>query len=187
MFYQASGESLALYVDLGLAALKIGEEARVALPQFSLEGASRADLRQSHRRAQRDGATFEVLPPERVEEFMPDLKRISDAWLASKSTGEKRFSVGAFSPAYLRQFPVALVREQGSPAAFANLWPTGTRAELSVDLMRFGPDAPRGAMDYLFIELMLWGQRAGFSAGSTSGWRRSRGSRVTRWRPPGTA
>ncbi|MBV8343218.1 MAG: DUF2156 domain-containing protein, partial [Gammaproteobacteria bacterium] len=31
-----------------------------------------------------------------------------------------------------------------------------------VDLMRFGADAPRGAMDYLFIELMLWAQRAGY-------------------------
>ena len=162
VFYQVRGERLALYVDLGLAALKIGEEARVPLAEFSLEGAARADLRQSHRRAQRDGATFEVVPPEDVAALLPVLRRISDSWLASKSTGEKRFSVGAFSAQYLQQFPVAVVRADGVPAAFANLWTTGTRAELSVDLMRFGADAPRGAMDYLFIELMLWGQRAGY-------------------------
>ncbi len=162
VFYQVCAERLALYVDLGLAALKIGEEARVPLAQFSLEGGARADLRQAHRRAQRDGATFEVVPPEGVEALLPQLKRLSDFWLASKSTGEKRFSVGAFSAQYLRQFPLAVVRAEGAPAAFANLWTTATRAELSVDLMRFGPDAPRGAMDYLFIELMLWGQRAGY-------------------------
>ena len=40
--------------------------------------------------------------------------------------------------------------------------------------MRFGPDAPRGAMDYLFIELMLWG-RARAIAGSISAWRRLSG------------
>jgi phosphatidylglycerol lysyltransferase len=62
----------------------------------------------------------------------------------------------------VRQFPVAVVRSQGTPAAFANLWTTATRAELSVDLMRFGADAPRGSMDYLFIELMLWGRREGY-------------------------
>ena len=162
VFYQVAGERLALYVDLGLAALKIGEEARVALPDFSLEGAARADLRQAHRRAQRDGATFEVVAPEGVEALVPVLQQISDAWLSSKSTGEKRFSVGAFSPGYVRQFPVAVVRSQGEPAAFANLWTTGTKAELSVDLMRFDPDAPRGAMDYLFIELMLWGRSQGY-------------------------
>jgi phosphatidylglycerol lysyltransferase len=162
VFYQVCADRLALYVDLGLAALKIGEEARVALGAFSLEGAARADLRQAHRRAQRDGATFEVVPPEGVDALLPQLRRISDAWLAAKSTGEKRFSVGAFSPQYVRQFPVAVVRSQGTPAAFANLWTTATREELSVDLMRFGPDAPRGSMDYLFIELMHWGQRQGY-------------------------
>jgi phosphatidylglycerol lysyltransferase len=162
VFYQASSERLALYVDLGLAALKIGEEARVALADFSLEGSARADLRQAHRRAERDGATFEVVPPERVSGILPTLRQLSDSWLASKSTGEKRFSVGAFSPQYLRHFPIALVHCEGVPAAFANLWTTGTRAELSVDLMRFGPDAPRGAMDYLFIELMKWGRSEGY-------------------------
>jgi phosphatidylglycerol lysyltransferase len=162
VFYQVSAERLSLYVDLGLAALKIGEEARVPLAGFSLDGAARAELRQAQRRAQRDGATFEVVPPQGVDALLPVMQRISDAWLASKSTGEKRFSVGAFSPDYLRQFPVAIVRAEGMPAAFANLWTTGTREELSVDLMRFSPDAPRGAMDYLFIELMLWGQREGY-------------------------
>jgi phosphatidylglycerol lysyltransferase len=162
VFYQVCADRLALYVDLGLAALKIGEEARIALGEFSLEGAARADLRQTHRRAVRDGATFEVVPAEGVDALLPALKRVSDAWLAAKSTGEKRFSVGAFSAEYLRQFPVAVVRSEGIPTAFANLWTTGTRAELSVDLMRFGPDAPRSAMDYLFIELMLWGRREGY-------------------------
>jgi phosphatidylglycerol lysyltransferase len=162
VFYQVCAERLALYVDLGLAALKIGEEARVPLAEFSLDGATRADLRQAHRRAQRDGASFELAPAGSLDELMPALQRISDTWLASKSTGEKRFSVGAFSPAYVRQFPLALVRSEGRPAAFANLWTTGTKEELSVDLMRFDPDAPRGAMDYLFIELMLWGRQAGF-------------------------
>ena len=162
IFYQVCAERLALYADLGLAALKIGEEARVPLASFSLEGGTRAELRKSHRRAQRDGASFEVVAPEGVDALMPALQRISDAWLTSKSTGEKRFSMGAFTPAYLRQFPLAVVRSQGEPAAFANLWTTGTRAELSVDLMRFDPDAPRSAMDYLFIELMLWGRAQGY-------------------------
>ncbi|HVY81073.1 MAG TPA: bifunctional lysylphosphatidylglycerol flippase/synthetase MprF [Steroidobacteraceae bacterium] len=162
VFYQASGDRLPLYVDLGLAALKIGEEARVPLQQFSLEGPARADLRQAHRRAERSGASFEILPLEKVEALLPHLARISDAWLAEKSTAEKRFSVGAFSEDYIKQFPIALVRSEGTPSAFANLWPTGTKEELSVDLMRFGPDAPRGAMDYLFIELMLWAKAQGY-------------------------
>lgn len=162
VFHEVSGARLPLYVDLGLAPLKMGEEARVPLSEFSLSGGARADLRQSHRRAERDGATFAVLPPEAVVRLLPQLQCISDAWLAEKATAEKRFSVGAFSTRYLSQFHVALVRVAGKPVAFANLWMSGSREELSVDLMRFGVDAPRGAMDYLFTELMLWGRAEGF-------------------------
>jgi phosphatidylglycerol lysyltransferase len=161
-FYQVSGERLPLYVDLGLAALKLGEEARVLLTNFTLEGSARAELRTARRRAEKDGASFEVIAPEAVASLLPRLQAVSDAWLEDKATAEKGFSVGFFSPEYLQRFPIALVRTEGSIAAFANLWVTADREEISVDMMRFGPDAPRGAMDYLFIELMLWGSQQGY-------------------------
>lgn len=162
VFYQTSAERLSLYADLGLAPLKVGEEARVRLTDFSLDEPARAALRHSHRDALRDGLTFEMIPAGDGEALMPELQRISDAWLASKATGEKRFSVGYFSPQYLRRFPLAVVREGGAPAGFANLWTTDTRAELAVDLMRFSPAAPPATMDFLFIELMAWGRDQGY-------------------------
>jgi phosphatidylglycerol lysyltransferase len=162
VFYQTSAERLSLYVDLGLAPLKVGEEARVRLTDFSLDEPARSGLRQSHRRAERDGLAFGIVPAAETDELMPQLQRISDAWLASKATGEKRFSVGHFSPQYLRQFPLVVVRAGGAPVAFANLWTTDTRAELAVDLMRFGSEAPPGAMDFLFVELMSWGREQGY-------------------------
>jgi phosphatidylglycerol lysyltransferase len=162
VFYQASAVRLSLYVDLGLTALKIGEEARVPLDGFSLEGSSRAELRHARRRAERDGASFEVLPPSSVAQLLPGLRTISDEWLQAKSTAEKGFSIGRFSEPYLERFPLALVRRHGTPAAFANLWTTDTKAEFSVDLMRYGRDAPRDVMDYLFTELMMWGKQQGY-------------------------
>jgi phosphatidylglycerol lysyltransferase len=162
VFYQTGAERLSLYVDLGLAPLKVGEEARVRLTDFSLDGPARAALRQAHRHALRHALTFEIVPAGGSDALLPELQQISDAWLASRATGEKRFSVGYFSPQYLRKFPLALVRAAGEPAAFANLWATHTRAELAVDLMRFGPAAPSGAMDFLFIELMNWGRDQGY-------------------------
>ena len=162
VFYQASRERLSQYVDLGLAAFKLGEEARVPLADFSLEGSARSELRQDHRRAVRDGAAFEVVPAAAVPALLPELQRVSDAWLADKATAEKHFSVGAFVPDYLQRFDVALVRRAGEIVAFANLWAAGTKRELSVDLMRFGLDSPRSAMDFLFVELMLWGRAQGY-------------------------
>jgi phosphatidylglycerol lysyltransferase len=162
VFHEVSPEQLPLYLDLGLQALKLGEEARVPLEDFTLEGPARAELRQERRRAERAGASFEVVPRERVPELLPQLDRISAAWLADKATSEKGFSVGSYSHDYMRRFPIALVRCEGFPVAFANLWCGAHRHELSVDLMRFGSDAPRGSMDFLFIELMLWGRLQGY-------------------------
>lgn len=46
--------------------------------------------------------------------------------------------------------------------AFANLWVAPQGRELSVDLMRHGKDAPKGIMDFLFTELMLWAKTQGY-------------------------
>jgi phosphatidylglycerol lysyltransferase len=162
VFYQVSAERLPLYIDLGLAAMKLGEEARVWLPDFSLEGSARAELRTQRRRAERDGASFQVVRASDIGPLLPRLRAISDAWLEEKAVAEKCFSVGAFDEAYVRQFPVALVSCNAEPVAFASLWIAGTGEEIAVDLMRFGPDAPRGAMDFLFVELMLWGRQQGY-------------------------
>ncbi len=159
VFYHVTPECLPLYVDLGLSLVKLGEEARVSLANFTLEGGPRADLRQAKRRAERDGATFEIVDAERVPALLPQLRAISDAWLLDKATHEKGFSLGSFNESYLARFPMALVRAEGAIVAFANVWTSGGREELSVDLMRFVPDAPRSAMDFLFIELMLWGKQ----------------------------
>lgn len=158
VFYQVKPENLPLYIDLGLSLSKLGEEARVKLEPFSLDGAARADLRQSHRRASRDGAQFEVLARDRLAAVLPQLRAVSDAWLKDKDTAEKRFSLGYFSEDYLLNFDCAVVRHNGEIVAFANLWRAGAGEELSVDLMRYSNGAPKGVIDYLLIECMLWGR-----------------------------
>jgi phosphatidylglycerol lysyltransferase len=54
------------------------------------------------------------------------------------------------------------VRKQGRLIAFANLWLSGDREQMSIDLMRYRAGELYGVMDFLFAELMLWGQRAGY-------------------------
>jgi phosphatidylglycerol lysyltransferase len=161
VFYQVTPERLPLYVDLGLTLSKLGEEARVPLENFGLEGGARADLRQSHRRATRDGATFEMVPRESVPKILPELRAVSDAWLEAKNTAEKRFSLGFFDERYVAHFDVGVVRFKDAIVAFANLWRGGT-VELSVDLMRYNEAAPKGVIDYMLIECMLWGRGQGF-------------------------
>jgi phosphatidylglycerol lysyltransferase len=161
VFYQVTPDRLPLYVDLGLNLSKLGEEARVPLESFSLEGPARADLRQAQRRAVRDGAAFEMVSRTDVHAILPELRAVSDAWLAAKNTAEKRFSLGFFDERYVAHFDVGVVRHDGAVVAFANLWRGGSN-ELSVDLMRYNDAAPKGVVDYMLIECMLWGRAQGF-------------------------
>jgi phosphatidylglycerol lysyltransferase len=162
VFYEVGPEHLHLYSDLGMTFFKLGEEARVPLDSFALEGSERKDLRYIHRKLTKQGCKFEIIPIDSVPAQMETLKAISDTWLKEKNTREKGFSLGFFEPAYVRRFPIGIVRVQDRIVAFANIWPTAAREELSVDLMRYRPDAPSGVMDYLFIELMLWGTAQGY-------------------------
>lgn len=161
-FYQVSEESLPLYLDLGLSLLKLGEEARVPLRDFSLEGSSRRSLRQTWNRFQREGCSFEILSPEQVPERMDELKQVSDAWMSDKNAAEKRFSLGFFAPEYIARCPVAIIHREGKILAFANLWAGDVKEELSLDLMRYTDDAPSGVMEYLFTQLMFWGSEQGY-------------------------
>jgi phosphatidylglycerol lysyltransferase len=162
VFYQVSAENLPLYIDAGFALSKLGEEARVPLGNFGLEGPKRADLRQAHRRALRENATFAVLSREQVRENMDALRTISNEWLASKGIAEKGFSLGRFDADYLANFPCGVVQMDGRIVAFANLWLAESHAEVSIDLMRHANSASSNLMDYLFIEIMLWGKQAGY-------------------------
>ncbi len=162
VFWEIPGESLHFYLDLGLTLLKIGEEGKVPLGDFSLEGSSRSELRQLSRYAEKEGCVFEIIPPESVPAFLPEFKKISDDWLTRKHTKEKSFSLASFKEDYLKEFSFAVVKKEGRVIAFGNLWFAGDREEFSLDLMRYSSEAPRNVMDYLFVQSMLWESKEGY-------------------------
>jgi phosphatidylglycerol lysyltransferase len=162
LFYQVRPEDLDLYLEVGMSLLKIGEEARVRLETFNLDGKSKKTLRGTVNKLARDGLRMEIVPVEDVPALLPRLKVISDAWLRDKKVREKRFSLGLFDERYLSRTPMAVVWQGDEPVAFANVFVTVTKEEASVDLMRHLPDGPSGIMDFLFIEMMVWAKAEGY-------------------------
>jgi phosphatidylglycerol lysyltransferase len=162
--FAVGAEALPELVELGFAIQKTGESAMLPLADFALTGRKRETLRRNWRKAAEGGASFEVIAAGEAGAIMEDLKAISDDWLAAHAGGEKGFSMGGFEPAYLMHFPIAVVRQEGAIVAFASLWPTTGRAAFAMDLMRYGPGAPKNIMDYLFVELLEWGRRQGYEA-----------------------
>lgn len=162
VFYQVRPETLHIYLDMGLTLMKLGEEARVPLADFTMEGSSRKRLRYVYNHLGGDGYTFSVLPPEACAASIHTLRDVSDRWLEDKNTREKGFSLGFFDEAYISRYPAAIVSQGDRILAFANVLSSAGRSELSIDLMRYLPDAPNAIMDFLFINLMLWGRREGY-------------------------
>ncbi|MFI3156041.1 MAG: bifunctional lysylphosphatidylglycerol flippase/synthetase MprF [Methylococcaceae bacterium] len=159
VFYQVGPELLPHYLDQGLTLFKLGEEARVDLSAFSLQGKQRDAQRSARNKFGKMDYRFEILSGPSVEPVLPILRRISEAWLSNKNTREKGFSLGFFDEDYLRRTDVAVIKDpSGQIMAFANLWQTASRQELCIDLMRYDPNSPKGIMDFLFAELMLWGK-----------------------------
>jgi len=162
VFYAIHGKNRQIYLDLGLTIMNLGEEARIPLETFSLEAPDRKVLRRLHGKVERKGCAFRVVPPADVPSLLPELRLISDNWLKAKNTKEKKFSLGFFKEEYLKQFPAGVVYKNGKIIAFTNIFLGAEKKEISADLMRHHAEAPNGVMDYLFVELMLWGKREGY-------------------------
>ncbi len=163
VFYQVQPRSLPLYIDLGLTLSKLGEEARVPLETFSMEGGSKKTMRNTVRKVEREGCELVVEPAGWNRVMVPELRAVSDEWLEQKKTREKGFSLGSFREDYLRRLPIAVVRREGRIVAFATLWLAGGHEEASVDLMRYGTEAPAGVMDFLFVRLLEWAKGEGYA------------------------
>ena len=162
VFYEVGTKYLHHYADFGLTFVKVGEEARVDLTRFTLEGPRGARFRQLVRRLEKDGGMFRVLPSEEVRSRMDELRAVSDDWLQARAVAEKSFSLGCFNPDYVARFPAAIVECGRRIQAFATLWPGLVGQEVSADLMRHHRDAPRSVMEALFTHLMIWGRAQGY-------------------------
>ena len=161
-FYQVRPDALPLYLDAGLKLMKLGEEACIALHNFSLEGPQRTRLRYALKRGERDGLTAEIVEPACAPDLLPTLRQVSDAWLARRHAREKSFSVAAFDDGYLSAQTVMLVRQSGRPVAFATFMTTDLHTEATVGVMRHQPTASPYAMEFLFTKLALHLKHEGF-------------------------
>lgn len=162
VYYAVGSTNLPTYLDMGFSVLKIAEVARVELSGFSLSGKKAHDFRYADRRSQKEGLFFEIIPKCEVLRYVDQLQAVSDAWLAHKSGSEKGFSLGAFSPAYLKEFDCAAMRNPDGIQAFANIWRGAGKEEMSIDMMRYRPQRSSILMDAMFARLLLYAKDEGY-------------------------
>ena len=162
-FYQARPDFVELYRASGFEALCIAQEAIVDAPNFDLEATAANILRLPVSRLTKMGYRFEVLAPPLTGTVLRQLSTVSDEWLMTVRSNEKRFSSGWFDAEYLRKCPVAVVHTRDNLiGAFANLVSGSDREEVGIDLVRHRHDTPSGLLEFLFVNMVGWARDAGY-------------------------
>lgn len=162
VFYQTKeAES---YETADLAAFAIGECAVMDLADFTLEGASNKELRNTLNRLERDGYRIQHHAAPQVPARIAALRAVSDEWLAGKAGSEKSFSLGAFEDGYIRASDVMTLEDaDGRIVAFANFVHVPAIKQTSVDLMRHRDIVPSGAMRALLASMALAAKEQGYA------------------------
>lgn len=153
VFYEVSHRTLPVWIEMGLSLHKVGEEAVVHLPRFSLGGSKFKTMRAAYNKKKREGLELEILQAPHAPELLDEIEVVSRAWLGTKGR-EKGFSIGRFDRGYLNRFPLAVIRREGRVLAFANVLAPGAQHRIAIDLMRYLPDEASGMMEFLFVSLM---------------------------------
>lgn len=163
VFYQISGAWLSPLHDFGYSFFKIGEEASVLIDGFTLTGSANSGFRKTIRRVESTGVRFRLIEPPFEDELIRQLGAVSDEWLLRKHATELQFSVGYFSPSYLRRFPVGVAEQEGGAiVAFTNLLMSSPGTEATCDFMRYRDGGVDNLMEYVLIQTMRSAAERGY-------------------------
>ena len=164
-FYQTTGQHLTVYREARLRTLKIGEDALIDLPAWSLKGKAFQDIRTALNKMARTGVTFAALDPAAPDaaDTLTQMAAISDVWLREQKGEEKTFALGRFDPASdaFRDGRIFVARDEtGAVLAFVTFVPIGGRG-WGLDLMRRRPDTPNGLMEFVIASALTQFQAEG--------------------------
>jgi phosphatidylglycerol lysyltransferase len=163
IFHQTLPDFLPLYKKLGFRKLKIGDDAIIDLPNFTLDGKEAKKLRHVTNQLEKQGVKFVRYDPPIPADIMSQLSKISDSWLQIPGRRERTFTLGLFEYDYIHSSTIyAAVDATGKILAFMNEIPSYCKGESTIDLMRHWPDSPPGVMDFLFIKLFFAKKAEGY-------------------------
>jgi len=158
----ASEDGARAYADTGLAVINLGDEAILAVDQFSLASTSLSPVRHAARHAQRAGVTVAVRRQHQLDtEELAELTTTAERWRAGKS--DRGFSMALNRPADPADAQMILVTARAGDGGLVGLLtfvPWGRRG-ISLNVMQRSPGAPNGVTELMVTTLMAAAARLG--------------------------
>jgi phosphatidylglycerol lysyltransferase len=154
IFYRVPEESLEIYHKLHKKDLFLGQEGKVNISTFTMEGGNRKSLRNAIKKVTDLGYKATVHIPPVKDGVLQKIKSVSDEWLNDTGRTEIIFSQGMFVWEELKQQTIITVESaEEKIIAFLNIISDYAKGEATYDLIRKTKDAPNGVMDFILIEL----------------------------------
>ncbi|MFC5261290.1 bifunctional lysylphosphatidylglycerol synthetase/lysine--tRNA ligase LysX [Kribbella qitaiheensis] len=151
----ASEEAAHAYVDAGLRALAMGDEAIIDVADFTLEGRTMRPVRQAVTRAQRSGYHAEVvrhgdLSPATLAEYV----ELAEHWRGAQTERGFSMALGRLGDASDARCVMVIARDaDGAVRGLLSFVPWGVRG-VSLDLMRRDPESVNGLMEFMVNALV---------------------------------
>ncbi len=163
VIYGASKDWLHVFTDYGLTYVTLGEDARVFVPHFAIDGSGHRAQRTTLSQLQRLGVEMRVEIPPHVAPHLPALAAVSTAWLNERGGGEQRFAVGRFDGSYVSGGFVLIAKRGATIEGFVTMSSLPGRQTLKVDLVRHRPGAPRGIAEGMVAWVLAWARQHGYT------------------------
>ena len=152
-----------LYKQCGFSLQKIGEEAVLEVAHFQDSVRTNKYFRHIYNRFTKQGFTTEMLPPPHDTTTIRRLQTISKAWLNQPGRAERRFMMGYFTPQYMQECPVFVLRDPDHKiVAFMNQVHSYDPKEANFDLLRHTQTSLGNSNDFLLMEFIGYMQSHGF-------------------------
>ncbi|HZX08805.1 bifunctional lysylphosphatidylglycerol synthetase/lysine--tRNA ligase LysX [Kribbella sp.] len=151
----ASEEAAQAYVDAGLRALSMGDEAIIDVADFTLDGRTMRPVRQAVTRVQRAGYHAQVvrhgdLSPEALAQYV----HLTEKWRGARTERGFSMALGRLGdPADARCVMVIARDAEGVVRGLLSFVPWGVRG-VSLDLMRRDPESANGLMEFMVTALI---------------------------------
>lgn len=164
IFYQIRSDNIADFIDIGLVIVELGKESILNLERFTIE--DKQALKEIQKIGEENNLTLKIynvgeLPVEKI-------KSIIDA--STHKEQQRGFSVGKLTQEYLENFRIATIDFKGEIIAFMNILETNTQVMSAIDLIQVENNAPKIALEYLLLSVIIKLQQEGvkqFSLGLT--------------------